>query len=82
MAVFVDLGEEDGEPPQDGKPQWHGIDALKPVPASAASLGVPGDGVTGIHGNALVKQHEEARGLAVEENHNQNSMTQALGCYP
>ena len=81
MAVFVDLDEEDHEPPQDGKP-WNGpIDAVKPVPATTASLGLPGDGGTS-PSNAAGKQRGEAHGPAVGESLNQNSMTQALGCYP
>jgi hypothetical protein len=82
MAVFVDLGEDDNESPQDSQPMWNGpIDVVKPVPIPAASLGLPRDG--GIDaGNVAWKTHEEAHGLAARENPNQNSMTQALGCYP
>jgi hypothetical protein len=82
MAVFVDLGEDDNESTQEGQPTWNGpIDALKPVPVSAAGLGLPGDGGIGA-GNATWKECEEAHGRAARENPNQNSMTQALGCYP
>lgn len=82
MAVFVDLGEDDNECPQEGQPVWNSpIDALKPVPVSAAGLSLPGDGGIG-PGNAMWKEREEAHGLAARENPNQNSMTQALGCYP
>ena len=82
MAVFVDLDEEDHEPPQDGKQPWNGpIDAVKPVPLTTASLGLPGSGGTSTS-NAEGKQREEAHGPAVGESLNQNSMTQALGCYP
>ncbi|KAK4127324.1 hypothetical protein N657DRAFT_677958 [Parathielavia appendiculata] len=86
MAVFVDLGEEDGEPPHNGQPVWHGlVDAVKPVPVTAAaSSGFPVDGGAGDTRNITGKQqqHEEAQGRAVAENLNRNSMTQALGCYP
>jgi hypothetical protein len=83
MAVFVDLGEEDNDPPQDGQPVWHGpVDAVKPVPVTAASSGFPVEDGAGSTSNAAGKQPEEAHGLAVGENLNRNSMTQALGCYP
>jgi len=82
MAVFVDLGEDDNESPQEGQPMWNGpIDALKPVPVSTAGLSFSSDGGIGT-GNATKKEGEEAHGLAPRENPNQNSMTQALGCYP
>jgi hypothetical protein len=81
MAVFVDLDEEDNEPPQDGQP-WNGpIDAVKPVPVARASLGLSGSGGASTS-NAAGMQREEAHGPAVGESLNQNSMTQALGCYP
>ena len=88
MAVFVDLDEEDGEPRQDGQPPWNGpVDAVKPVPvlvaaASSIPLGNGNDGVSPGTINATARQREEAHGLAVRESLNQNSMTQALGCYP
>ncbi|KAK3296863.1 uncharacterized protein B0H64DRAFT_372295 [Chaetomium fimeti] len=82
MAVFVDLGEDDSESPQDNQPMWNGVvDAVKPVPIPAASLGLPGDGGVGT-GNVAWNTQEEAHGIAARENPNQNSMTQALGCYP
>jgi hypothetical protein len=82
MAVFVDLGEDDSESPQDNQPMWNGVvDAVKPVPIPAASLGLPGDGGVGA-GNVAWNTQEEAHGIAARENPNQNSMTQALGCYP
>jgi hypothetical protein len=87
MAVFVDLGDEDNGPREDGQPVWNGpVDPLKPVPvpvpvpaAAAASGSLPPDGINA--GNTG-KQREEAHGLAVRESLNNNSMTQALGCYP
>lgn len=79
MAVFVDLGDEELEPPQEGQPLWKGpVDVVKPLPASAASQAGPGPATTDNPGN----QPEEPQGLAVRENPNQNTMTQALGCYP
>jgi hypothetical protein len=82
MAVFVDLGDEDNDPPQDGQPVWTGpVDPVKPVPVpvAAASGSLPADG---IRPGDTGKQHEAAPGLAVRESLNNNSMTQALGCYP
>ncbi|KAK4241415.1 hypothetical protein C8A03DRAFT_30391 [Achaetomium macrosporum] len=79
MAVFVDLGEEENDPQQNGHSLWNGrVDAVKPVPVTAASCSLPGDSSI----NTTDKQREEAHGLAVRENLNRNSMTQALGCYP
>ncbi|KAK4104656.1 hypothetical protein N658DRAFT_418362 [Parathielavia hyrcaniae] len=69
MAVFVDLGEEDG------RPVWHGpVDAVKPMPVTAAASNAIGE--------QKQQRREEAQGRAVAENLNRNSMTQALGCYP
>ena len=86
MAVFVDLDEEDGEPRQDGQPPWTGpVAAVKPVPVLvAATSSIPlGNGNGGASTvNAAAKQREEGNGPAVRESLNQNSMTQALGCYP
>lgn len=80
MAVFVDLGDEDNEPPQDGQPVWTGsIDPVKPVPVAAASGSLP---AADINTSDTGKRHGEAHGLAVRESLNNNSMTQALGCYP
>lgn len=77
MAVFVDLGDEDNESHQNGQPPlWNcPVDALKPVPVTAVSSGLSGNGNTG-------NQREEARGLAVGRALNRSFMTQALGCYP
>jgi hypothetical protein len=89
MAIFVDLGDEDNEPQQDGQPPlWNGLvdaNAVKPAPVTAATSSLPGDGGNGgigHIGHAVGNQREEAHGLAVGEDLNQNSMTQALGCYP
>ncbi len=87
MAVFVDLDEEEGEPRQDGQPAWNGpVDAVKPVPvlvaaASSIPLGNGNGGVSPGITNATAKR-EGAHEPAVRESLNQNSMTQALGCYP
>ncbi|KAJ4302289.1 hypothetical protein N0V88_002432 [Collariella sp. IMI 366227] len=81
MAVFVDLSEEDSEPPQNG---FHGqspwpsrIDAVHPAPIAASAGSSSGDGTS-----TAGKQREEAQELGIKENPNRNSMTQALGCYP
>jgi hypothetical protein len=82
MAVFVDLGEEENDPQQDGRPLWPSrVDAVKPMLVTAA---VAGGSLPGADSdiNTPDKQREEAHGLAVRENLNRNSMTQALGCYP
>ena len=82
MAVFVDLSDEENDAQPDGQQPWNGgpADAVKPIPvlvAAAASGISTGDG-TGTE----TKQREEAHGLVVKETLNQNSTTQALGCYP
>jgi hypothetical protein len=86
MAIFVDLGDEDNESQQDGQPPlWNGLadaDAVKPAPITATSSGLSGGGGIGHASHAAGNQREEAHGLAVGEGLNQNSMTQALGCYP
>jgi hypothetical protein len=86
MAIFVDLGDEDNEPQQDGQPPlWNGLvdaNAVKPAPVTAATSSLPGNAGIGHIGHAVGNQREEAHGLAVGEDLNQNSMTQALGCYP
>lgn len=85
MAIFVDLGEEENEneSQQNGQQPWHGpVDAVKPVPMTAAGIHLPGDGSFGSPGHAADRQHKEACEPAARENPNRNSMTQALGCYP
>ncbi|KAL2152571.1 hypothetical protein VTH82DRAFT_5755 [Thermothelomyces myriococcoides] len=85
MAVFVNLVSEDDRPSHDRKPQWP-----SPVDASTtAGLGQPAGGAASKADNAVgqqqqqqQQQHERAREPAAEEDPNQNSMTQALGCYP
>jgi hypothetical protein len=68
MAVFVDLDEEENEPPQNGPSVWNGlVDPVKPMPAAAV---------------ATASAREEAHEPAATENPNRNSMTRALGCYP
>ena len=73
MAVFVDLDDDDVDPPpQPGlfKPIWNGT-------------------LNG-HNNATAPSvlekdkddRKEAHEFAVRENLNQNSTTEALGCYP
>lgn len=86
MAVFVDLEDEDIEPPQNGQPpRWSadGNDMVKAA-AKAAVVAAPSTGVGSEPNNGAYKhQEEEAQGpLAVRENPNRNSMTKALGCYP
>lgn len=82
MAVFVDLGDEDNAPPQDGQPPWTGrVDPEKPVPASAATRDGPGP-ATANNADMMAKTPPGAHGLAVRDNPNRNSMTLALGCYP
>jgi hypothetical protein len=74
MAVFVDLGEEENEPPQRGQPLLNG----------QAENGSGNDNKarsTSI-GSDIGNRREEAHELAVKEIPNRNSMTQALGCYP
>lgn len=89
MAVFVDLGEEENDPPKDRLPEWKSrIVAINATAAPAANGGgsigsSDGDqSQTGDGGNTTGKQREEAHELAVRENPNRNSTTQALGCYP
>jgi hypothetical protein len=49
----------------------------------AAASSIPlGNGSGSAVDAAGRQQHEQDQGLAVRENLNQNSMTQALGCYP
>ncbi|KAK3944078.1 hypothetical protein QBC46DRAFT_375260 [Diplogelasinospora grovesii] len=73
MAVFIDLEDDEIEPPNDAQPSCcNGIDAIK-VSAIAANA----DEVIG-----MGEDREEAHELAVRENPNRNSMTEALGCYP
>ncbi|KAK3326355.1 hypothetical protein B0H66DRAFT_550738 [Apodospora peruviana] len=91
MAVFVDLDDEDIDPPQDGQPpRWNGTtkaidDAVKAAAKAAAAIRpnvvngmLPNDVGSGIGSGS----EEAPNGLAVRENPNWNSMTQALGCYP
>jgi hypothetical protein len=79
MAVFVDLEEDDIEPPQDGQPLWNGgLDAVKVAAVNANG----GAASNASNGSSTGNQREEAHGLVVRENPNRNSMTQALGCYP
>ncbi|KAL2191947.1 hypothetical protein L209DRAFT_761532 [Thermothelomyces heterothallicus CBS 203.75] len=83
MAVFVNLESEDSGVSRDGKPQWpNPVDAVKQFPASTASSGPPAGSATSSADNAVGKQHEEAHEPAAGEDPNQNSMAQALGCYP
>lgn len=89
MAVFVDLEDEDIEPPQNGQPpRWHGsgngIDDAVKAAAKAAAVAVSSSADHhGTRGNgAHSGSEEEGQRLVVRENPNRNSMTQALGCYP
>ncbi|KAM7191883.1 hypothetical protein V8F20_009134 [Naviculisporaceae sp. PSN 640] len=89
MAVFVDLEDEDIEPPQNGQPpRWHGSgngidDAVK---AAAKAAAVAASSSAERHGSKDNGAHngseEESQGPVVRENPNRNSMSQALGCYP
>lgn len=83
MAVFVDLGDEDQDPRQDGQPVWNGpVDPVKPMPPMPVAAACGSFPAGGINASDTGNQHEEAHGLAVRESLNNNSMTQALGCYP
>lgn len=67
MALFVELDDHDVEQPPAGKPVWRREDQ------ASARATMP---VRSWNGRG------EAHGRAVWENPNQNSMTEALGCYP
>ncbi|KAK4148058.1 uncharacterized protein C8A04DRAFT_23851 [Dichotomopilus funicola] len=84
MAVFVDLGEDDGEPPhQDHLPPWSGpVDAIKPMAAMGAGRSLSGDGAGSTIGHSGEMEREEEPGSAARENPNLNIVTQALGLYP
>ncbi|AEO63468.1 256ac23a-9a33-4183-9ee1-fb480e5b72b6 [Thermothielavioides terrestris] len=83
MAVFVDLGDEDNVPSQNGSSLWNGqVDPTKSVQMAGPGGTAPGGGGTNAHTDTADNQPEQAHGLAVRENLNRNSMTQALGCYP
>ncbi|KXX76924.1 hypothetical protein MMYC01_208099 [Madurella mycetomatis] len=89
MAVFVDLGGEETEPPQDGQTVWKDwVAALSSACAPAPDGSGSPERSPSNHNHSQndktddSKQREEAHGLAVEENPNRNSTTQALGCYP
>lgn len=89
MAVFVDLEDEDIEPPHNGQPpRWNGngngIDdvvkaAAKAAAAAASSIA---DHLDGQETGAYKGLEEEGKRPVIRENPNRNSMTQALGCYP
>jgi len=83
MAVFVDLEEEDVDPPLDVQQTaaWNGgIDAIK---SRTTAVDRNSGNIVGNGDNKQEVQGEEAaHGPAVRENPNRNSMTQALGCYP
>lgn len=89
MAVFVDLGEEETEPQQDGQTIWKSwVVAVSSASAPAPDGSGSPERSPNNHNHSQndrtddSKQREEAHGLAVEENPNRNSTTQALGCYP
>ena len=89
MAVFVDLEDEDIEPPQNGQPpRWNAngsdIDDIVKAAAKAAVVAAPSTASSSAHNDGTYKdREEEAQGpFAVRENPNRNSMTKALGCYP
>jgi hypothetical protein len=71
MAVFVDLEDDDVDPPQqNGKPKWAGGGDMSGARATKG------------HGGAGKAPEEASSHLAVGENPNRNFTTQALGCYP
>lgn len=84
MAVFVDLGEDDGEPPhEDHLPPWSGpVDAIKPMAMIGGGRSLPGDSAGSVTGHSGEMQREEDSGSAARENPNLNIVTQALGLYP
>ena len=72
MAVFVDLDDDDVDPPpQPGlfKPIWNGDIGHNATTTTAAT-------------EDKDTSRKEAHEIAVRENLNQNSTTEALGCYP
>lgn len=77
MAVFVDLDDDDVDPlPQPGlfKPIWNG---------AATGPGHHRSNAAAPSATEKDKDHrKEAHEFAVRENLNQNSTTEALGCYP
>lgn len=72
MVVFVDLDEDERDPPQleGGRLVWRGAPSDPPPP--------PED----VTGPAARREEMEAHEPAVAEYPNRNSMTEALGCYP
>ncbi|KAK3685840.1 hypothetical protein B0T22DRAFT_231943 [Podospora appendiculata] len=82
MAVFVDLDDDDVEPPQDVQPRWTGdAGGLEAAVKVAAAHGIP----IGVGSAKHLQCNEEdaaAHKMALRENPNWNAMTRALGCYP
>lgn len=78
MAVFVDFGDDDVEPPQQGhnltKPSWN-WDAPQPDSHDHENGHRKQDDVSSTRTDREEATHEPA----VQEVH---SMTRALGCYP
>ncbi|KAK3327451.1 hypothetical protein B0T19DRAFT_163585 [Cercophora scortea] len=83
MAVFVDLDDDDVEPPQDVQPRWTGETGIREAAAVkvATAHGMP----ISIGAAKHPQRNEEeaaAHKMAQRENPNWNAMTKALGCYP
>lgn len=78
MVVFVDLDEDGRDPPhlEGGRLVWSGAPSQPAGVATDASQ--PPDAGTG----QAVGEEMEAHEPPVAEYPNQNSMTEALGCYP
>ncbi|KAI6361673.1 hypothetical protein MCOR25_006418 [Pyricularia grisea] len=86
MALFVDLGDEESEPPQDfhgGHPVWRSDpdQGCRPPSSSnhpAAVVGATpvGDSIRGVDDMDAEPTSE------LDTNPNQNATTRALGCYP
>lgn len=76
MALFVDLDDDEVEPPQHlagGKVLWPMTGSPTHPMASSTAKPDPPDATAPV---------EEAREPVVTDRPNWNSMTEALGCYP
>ncbi|KAK4219604.1 hypothetical protein QBC37DRAFT_409328 [Rhypophila decipiens] len=84
MAVFVDLADEDIEPPQNGQPPRYPIDDVVKAAAKAAVVAASSTAnkFEPKEDETQRISEEEAQRLPVRENPNRNPMTRALGCYP